>query len=340
MATEGFLRQCQLALGIDGRVVVFETFGDARPATRFTLFSASKPIIAAAVWQLIGDGLVALDTPIADVVPEFASNGKDAVKLAHVLLHTAGFPRQPFDDRDLASSLTRRATFAQWQLEWPPGTRFEYHANTCHWVLAELLETLRCADYRHVVEVHVTGPAGIRRRVLGISPSDQDNISRIEWVGKPNPAVTPGDGIGLSPDMFLRYNDPAIRELGLPAGGAVMTASDLALLYQAFLHNPGQIWDSAILRDATTLIRNRYIDQTLGAPANRTIGFVIGPPIQGGLGRCRFGHGGSGGQVGWADPVTGLSFAFLTSSLDRNPNVWADRSYELSALALECATSA
>jgi CubicO group peptidase (beta-lactamase class C family) len=32
-----------------------------------------------------------------------------------------------------------------------------------------------------------------------------------------------------------------------------------------------------------------------------------------------FGHMGAGGQVSWADPTTGLSFAYLTNGLDRNP---------------------
>ncbi|WP_206061642.1 serine hydrolase [Nonomuraea basaltis] len=31
-----------------------------------------------------------------------------------------------------------------------------------------------------------------------------------------------------------------------------------------------------------------------------------------------FGHGGAAGQIAWADPATGLSFAYLTNGSDRN----------------------
>jgi CubicO group peptidase (beta-lactamase class C family) len=31
-----------------------------------------------------------------------------------------------------------------------------------------------------------------------------------------------------------------------------------------------------------------------------------------------FGHAGAGGQIAWADPETGISFAYLTNGLDRH----------------------
>ena len=31
-----------------------------------------------------------------------------------------------------------------------------------------------------------------------------------------------------------------------------------------------------------------------------------------------FGHNGAGGQIAWADPATGLSFAFVTNGYDRH----------------------
>ena len=55
---EGLLPSCQLALARDGELVVSETFGDATPATRYVVFSATKAFVAGAVWQLIGDGLL------------------------------------------------------------------------------------------------------------------------------------------------------------------------------------------------------------------------------------------------------------------------------------------
>ena len=54
----GLLPSCQLALAHDGEVVLDETFGDADPDTRYVVFSATKPFVAAALWALIGDGVV------------------------------------------------------------------------------------------------------------------------------------------------------------------------------------------------------------------------------------------------------------------------------------------
>jgi CubicO group peptidase (beta-lactamase class C family) len=50
-----------------------------------------------------------------------------------------------------------------------------------------------------------------------------------------------------------------------------------------------------------------------------------------------FGHGGAGGQIGWADPATGLSFGYLTDGFDNYiPNVWR-RIAGLSSKAGACA---
>lgn len=62
----------------------------------------------------------------------------------------------------------------------------------------------------------------------------------------------------------------------------------------------------------------------LGIPANRTLGIVVagddGHASLRGFGHTSspraFGHNGAGGQVAWADPATGLSFAYLTNGLD------------------------
>ncbi|MYB03794.1 MAG: beta-lactamase family protein, partial [Acidimicrobiaceae bacterium] len=49
-----------------------------------------------------------------------------------------------------------------------------------------------------------------------------------------------------------------------------------------------------------------------------------------------FGHGGAAGQVAWADPASGFSFAYLTNGLDRNDLASARRRVALSTRALAC----
>ena len=94
-----------------------------------------------------------------------------------------------------------------------------------------------------------------------------------------------------------------------------MRAADLALFYQALLHNPGEMWKPDVLADATGNVRNHLPERMTGIPANRTLGLVQAGDD--GLATsaawaapCRrgaFGHNGAGGQIAWADPATGLS---------------------------------
>ncbi|TMR94031.1 serine hydrolase domain-containing protein, partial [Nonomuraea basaltis] len=62
---DGVWPAVQFAVARHGEIVVFESFGDARDSDRFCLFSATKPVVASLVWQLLGEGLIALETRVA-----------------------------------------------------------------------------------------------------------------------------------------------------------------------------------------------------------------------------------------------------------------------------------
>ena len=123
------------------------------------------------------------------------------------------------------------------------------------------------------------------------------------------------------------------------------TASDLALFYQALLHNPAGIWKPDVLTDVTTHVRCTMKDW-LGTPANRSIGLVLagddGKSNLRGMGRTvspgAFGHNGAGGQIAFADPATGVSFAYLTNGLDQNVVREARRNTAIASRAADCAT--
>ena len=88
----GVLPSCQLALARDGRLAAFRSFGAAPTESRYVMFSATKAVVAGAVWILMGEGSLDVTLPVASIVPEFAANGKDAITVAQVMLHTSGFP--------------------------------------------------------------------------------------------------------------------------------------------------------------------------------------------------------------------------------------------------------
>ena len=79
----------------------------------------------------------------------------------------------------------------------------------------------------------------------------------------------------VTPEALLAFNRPEAREVGVPGGGGVMRASDLALYYQALLHNPGEMWKPDVLADVTSVVRNRVPERWTGIPANRSLGLIL-----------------------------------------------------------------
>jgi CubicO group peptidase (beta-lactamase class C family) len=349
----GLLPSCQYALARDGQLAAFETLGDAGPHSRYVIFSATKAFVAGAAWLLIGDGSLDIDRRVAEYIPEFATNGKDVVTVEQVMLHTSGFPRAPLGPPAWADRDRRLETFSRWRLNWEPGTAYEYHPTSAHWVLAELVERASGRDYRDFVHERVTGALGLPR-VLGIAPEDQDGIAELELSGEPAPSEELMEIFGVpelpvtevTDDALLSFNEPEVRAVGVPGGGGVASAATVALFYQALLHDPDRLWDPEMLADATGRVRNTLPDPLLGVTANRALGVVVagddGNANRRGFGHTQsprtFGHNGAGGQIAWADPESGLSFCYVTNGRDLNPIREGRRGIGLSSRAAVCAT--
>ena len=155
-----------------------ETYGDATDDTRFVVFSATKAFVAAAFWMVIADGLVDEHQRVTDFIPEFGTNGKEQITVEQVMLHTSGFPYAPLGPpQQWTTRRTAGGTFAQWRLNWEPGSTYEYHPSSAHWVLAEIMD-------------RVTGPGLLRRsssaasrhrsachRVLGVARGEQGGVA-------------------------------------------------------------------------------------------------------------------------------------------------------------------
>ena len=65
------------------------------------MFSCTKALTAGAMWLLLADGSLKLDTRAGDLIPEFATNGKEVVTVEQLLTHTSGFPTAPLGPRGL-----------------------------------------------------------------------------------------------------------------------------------------------------------------------------------------------------------------------------------------------
>ncbi|MGH9166138.1 MAG: serine hydrolase domain-containing protein, partial [Acidimicrobiales bacterium] len=234
---EGILASCQLAVGYAGELVAFEVFGDATTRTRYHAFSCTKPMVAAAAWVLMGEGSLDVSRPVADYLPAFGANGKVAVTVEQVMLHTSGFPDATLLPPAWDTRQGRQAAFADWTLSYEAGTAFVYHPTSAHWVLAELITELSGVDYLDFLQERVTGPCGLDGRVLGVAVDDQDDIAPLAATGEPATPDELEEAIGvrslptseITEENLLAFNRPDVRAVGVPGAGGIMRACDLAL---------------------------------------------------------------------------------------------------------------
>ena len=351
---EGLLPAAQIALARHGRLGLVETIGDADDDSLFCIFSATKAITSSAIWILIQEGWLGIDEKVADIVPSFASNGKDELKVENLLLHTAGFPAAPFRPLDWNNPGRRWQRFAQWRLSWPPGSRYEYHPTSTMWVLAEIIERRGGIAFQQFIRERIAEPLGLDDLYVGL-PYDQnhrvadcthvgDGLSAADYaaMGVPEPPVTE-----VTEAAILNFNNPEIRAVGVPGGGAVTNAATLALYYQALLTGGlggVEVWESETLELARQVRSGDLTDPIFGKPVSRGLGIVIaGDETRSyrGFGKTNsplaFGHNGAGGQLAWVDPASGISLAYLTNGHDRNEVRQGRRGVAIGSLAALCA---
>ncbi len=331
---EGRYPAAQIAVAREGKLALVRSFGDARldpvrvPAREdslWLLYSNTKVITACAVWILAEQGALRFTDRVADHVPGFEANGKGDITITQLLSHQGGFPnadvpKAAWEDHELL-----RRTVSAFTLEWTPGSRVHYHSRAAHWVAAVLIEALSKTDYRAFVREQVIEPLGLGDELfVGLPDGHHDRA-----VDMHEPATT-GTGQGNRGQVRREEeNNAEFRRAGTPGGGGYATARAMAAFYQMLAAggtlDGRRLLSPRLVQYVTRSVTGDRVDGYMGMPMHR----ALGPHVRGttdsirGLGSIAsprtFGHGGVGSSYCWADPDSGVSFAYLTNSRVADP---------------------
>lgn len=316
---------------VDGRPVVDLVGGWAdesasRPWQHDTIvdfYSAGKALIALMVLQLVDRGLLDLDQTVASVWPEFAEGGKHAATVRHALSHQAGVPaiRRRLSNDDLWRWETMTRHLAETPAWFEPGSRVVYHTNTYGHLVGEIARRVAGRSPGHLLR-DAAGPLGADLW-WGVPAHQQARCADVIWA--PSSPIPDLDLDSLDDTAFMVFggyfnppgysshgvvNTSAWRGAEVPSTNGHGSASGLARLYAALI-GPRPMLSNSLLDEATR-VQAAGPCPVLGEDVAFGLGFVptserrpLGPNPR------SFGHFGTGGALGFADPQAGVAFGYV-----------------------------
>lgn len=331
---QGHEHGMQVCAYLDGEKVIDVAAGVKDPATGekvdhdtlFNVFSVTKAVVLTAVHILAERGCFAYDTPVAEIWPEYAANGKQGTTIRHVLTHRAGVPQMP-DDITPEKMCDWDAMIAFLENEAPmfePGTRSSYHQLTYGWLLSEIV---RRADPGHrmidqFVYDEIGKPLNAPDLWIGLPDAQLPRVAKL-WMGPDFdwPAgslfrISLPEAVNLVPEIYER---PDVRRAPLGGAGGIFTARSEARVW-AMLANGGELDGVRLLsedRVAGFRIPRDNPDEPDPVYMGGTVligqgGFWLGAPntpVASARDSHVLCHPGMGGSIGWADPRSKLAVA-------------------------------
>ena len=307
-------------------------------------FSTGKGVASTVVHRLADRGLIDYDQPVAAYWPEFAAAGKESITVRELMSHRAGLHniRQVAPTREVLLDTDRLARALAAAAPDPrrhkgPG----YHAVTYGNLVAEVASRVAGKDFTTLLKEEVADPLGVDELWFHVPDDHRARIARVFPTVKPGPVPWSTSGRLLSALPGLR----AIAEAGMaegfdelarseeahgvvmPGWNGVFSAEALAKMY-APLANGGMIDGRQYLSAARirhmSKTQTRERDYVLGIRPNWRLGYHPAWLRVEDMPRRSIGHYGFGGSGAWADPQTGLSFAFVSNRLGNRLQPIAD----------------
>jgi len=322
-----------------------------REDTMVTVFSTTKGVSSLAIAVAASRGLLSYDAKVADYWPEFAQAGKESITVRQLLSHQAGLPviDPPLTLRDLAEPAKMSAKIAAQRPAWIPGKRHGYHAITIGWYEGELIRRTdpagRSLGQFFADEVakplgldfYIGLPASVDRRrlayVLGISlPTMVLHLNTMP----PRFAVSVLNPRSLSARAFAvpglrtsagEVNREEVRAAEMPGVNGIGSARAVAKLYGSVAIGGSELGINAATLDALMKPATPPTDGLRDKIVHTNTAFSLGfskpcPTWIFGSSEKAFGTCGAGGSFGFADPDTGIGFAYVMNRMGFYP--WSD----------------
>jgi CubicO group peptidase (beta-lactamase class C family) len=328
LVRDGSERGLQLVAYRDGKLIVNVSSGVMRAGgetvngdTLFPVFSVTKGVAATMAHILVEKGSLHYDTPIAELWPEFAANGKGSITLGHALSHTAGLPLMPLglDHSKICNWDFMCDSIAGLTPVTAPGTKMAYHAVTYSWLVGEMVRRASGQSFEQVLADEICRPLGLKNLFVRIPDEVEKRVAVLDEVFEPGtrpPSAAAGQQRDVPSCMlplheFMNRSDA--RRACIPGSNGIMSAHDLARHYAALL--PGGVDGVELLKPETirqaTIPRNPVPDPW----DPKGYGYAMGgKSAEFGTRLNAFGHSGYGGATGFADPDYRLAIG-LTKNL-------------------------
>lgn len=131
----------------------------------FQIGSITKVWTTTLAMQLVDEGLLDLDQPVREYVPEFTIADEAAaarITVRQLMCHTAGFEGDIFTDTGRGADCVEKyvATLGDVPQLFPPGEMFSYN-NAAFCVLGRVVEVLRGKSYNDCLAEHLFVPLGL-----------------------------------------------------------------------------------------------------------------------------------------------------------------------------------
>jgi len=319
---EGGFAGVALIAAQQGKIVIEHYAGQAAPGlpasptVLWPLASISKLYTAAMIMRLVEQGGLTLNQAVHHLLPQFTGEGRELIRLRHLLTHTAGMIYESPEMEARLRAQTPRAALVEEMYTAPllfkAGTAFAYA--DYHYLLAGCMaEVVTDMEFADLIDEFVLQPMGLHDSYMRPPAQAANRLAKVR-------------GVMAEGSAGAMYNSPYALALAHPAFGAVATARDLTNFALNFVPNRPSLYSAATIRTMTT-------DQTGGmvSPYEGQMGLPPDMRMPWGIGFAlkiawmpnsfadlasphAYGHGGASGCQLVIDPVADAVVVLLTNT--------------------------